>query len=173
MDGPKATMVQAGPIYRRAADDPPKSPATVTRRAADNVRTIVVVMLPFIDSPRMCGPVTRRRAGRSIAATDSNPARPRDDESRRYLHQDANLNVDAELKNILGEILSLGDRAQRFTADTQLLGSLPELDSMAVVSLITTIEERFGVTVDDDEISAETFGTFGSLRAFVDRKLDE
>ena len=83
------------------------------------------------------------------------------------------LNVDVELKNILGEILSLGDRANRFTDQTQLLGSLPELDSMAVVSVITTIEERFGVVVDDDEISAQTFATFGSLRAFVEQKVDE
>ncbi len=83
------------------------------------------------------------------------------------------LNVDVELKNILAEILSLGDRAKRFTDDTQLLGSLPELDSMAVVSVITTIEERFGVVVGDDEISAQTFATFGTLREFVQQKVDE
>lgn len=82
------------------------------------------------------------------------------------------MNVDVELKNILGEILSLGDRANRFTDQTQLLGSLPELDSMAVVSVITTIEERFGVVVGDDEISAQTFATFGSLREFVEQKVD-
>lgn len=86
---------------------------------------------------------------------------------------ESNLNVDAELKNILGEILSLGTRAERFTDQTQLLGSLPELDSMAVVSVITTIEERFGVVVGDDEISASTFATFGSLREFVEHKLAE
>ena len=81
------------------------------------------------------------------------------------------MNVAAELKSILGEILSLGSRADRFTDQTQLLGSLPELDSMAVVSVITTIEERFGVMIGDDEISAETFATFGSLRTFVEEKL--
>jgi acyl carrier protein len=81
------------------------------------------------------------------------------------------LNVAAELKSILAEILSLGSRVDRFTDQTQLLGSLPELDSMAVVSVITTIEERFGIMVGDDEISAETFATFGSLRTFVEDKL--
>ena len=81
------------------------------------------------------------------------------------------MNVDAELKSILAEILSLGSRADRFNDRTQLLGSLPELDSMAVVSVITTIEERFGIVVGDDEISAETFATFGSLRTFVEEKL--
>lgn len=82
------------------------------------------------------------------------------------------MNVDAELKHILGEILSLGERAGRLNASTPLLGSLPELDSMAVVSVITTIEERFGIVVGDDEISAQTFETFGSLCAFVEQKLE-
>jgi acyl carrier protein len=83
------------------------------------------------------------------------------------------LNVDSELKSILGEILGLDERAARMTDQTQLLGSLPELDSMAVVSVITTIEERFGIAIGDDEISAETFGTFGSLRRFVEDKVGD
>ena len=82
------------------------------------------------------------------------------------------MNVDLELKSILGEVLSLGDRAARFDDDTALLGSLPELDSMAVVSVITTLEERFGIVIGDDEISAETFATYGSLRAFVAQKIE-
>ncbi len=82
------------------------------------------------------------------------------------------MNVDPELKSILGEVLSLGDRAQRFDTETALLGSLPELDSMAVVSVITTLEERFGIVIGDDEISAQTFATYGSLRDFVQQKLD-
>ena len=81
------------------------------------------------------------------------------------------MNVDLELRHILGEVLSLGGRVDRFTASTSLLGSLPELDSMAVVSVITTIEERFGIVIGDDEISAQTFETFGSLCAFVEQKL--
>ena len=83
------------------------------------------------------------------------------------------MNVDAELKSILGEILGLGDRAARMTDRTALLGSLPELDSMAVVSVITTIEERFGVVVGEDEIGAERLATFGSLREFVEAKLQD
>ena len=82
------------------------------------------------------------------------------------------MNVDVELKHILGEVLSLGGRADRFAAATPLLGSLPELDSMAVVSVITTIEERFGIVIGDDEISAQTFASFGSLSDFVQQKLE-
>ena len=54
-----------------------------------------------------------------------------------------------------------------------LLGALPELDSMAVVGIITAMEETFGFSIDDDEISADSFETFGSLIAFVERKLNE
>lgn len=72
-----------------------------------------------------------------------------------------------ELKTILDDVLSLGGRARGFTPATPLLGAVPELDSMAVVALITAIEERFGIEVADDEIDGAVFETFGSLEAFV------
>jgi acyl carrier protein len=75
-----------------------------------------------------------------------------------------------DVKSILRDTLQLGNRADALTADTALLGSLPELDSMAVVAVITAIEEAFGIVVEDDEISAETFETVGSLCAFIDMK---
>ncbi len=75
-----------------------------------------------------------------------------------------------EVKTLLSDCLQLGERARHFDASTPLLGSLPELDSMAVVTVITAIEEHFGFTVNDDEISAETFETLGSLSRFVDQK---
>lgn len=71
----------------------------------------------------------------------------------------------------LDDVLSLGGRAMAFTRDTPLLGAVAELDSMAVVTLITTLEERFGITVDDDEIDGATFGSVGSLVDFVAAKL--
>jgi acyl carrier protein len=76
-----------------------------------------------------------------------------------------------EVKRLLGDTLQLGDRAKELTAQTPLLGSLPELDSIAVVTVIAALEERFGITVDDDEITAETFETVGNLSAFVEQKL--
>lgn len=81
------------------------------------------------------------------------------------------MNIEREIRSILAEVLSLGARAERLVAATPLLGSLPELDSMAVVTVITSLEERFGFTIDDDEISAQVFATFGSLIEFVTRKL--
>ena len=61
--------------------------------------------------------------------------------------------------------------APAYTDKTPLLGAIPELDSMAVVALITTLEERFGFSIDDDEIDGATFATLGSLVDFVQGKL--
>jgi acyl carrier protein len=76
-----------------------------------------------------------------------------------------------EIKNILSDILNLGERKNALTENSVLLGRIPELDSMAVISLITAFEEHFGITVDDDEISAATFETLGSLNQFIHQKL--
>ncbi len=76
-----------------------------------------------------------------------------------------------EVRAILVETLGLGERGTSLTHESILLGDIPEFDSMAVVSVITALEEEFGFIVDDDEISAETFETLGTLSDFVSRKL--
>ncbi|KFI05155.1 acyl carrier protein [Massilia sp. BSC265] len=75
-----------------------------------------------------------------------------------------------EVKTILIDVLSLGEAGQRLQSDSPLLGSLPELDSMAVVSLVGALEDHFGIAIDDDDLSASTFETLGSLADFVARK---
>ncbi|MDQ2780214.1 MAG: phosphopantetheine-binding protein [Pseudomonadota bacterium] len=81
------------------------------------------------------------------------------------------MNVHDEVLRVLDEVLSLNGRSATFTRQTPLLNAIPELDSMAVVSLITTLEEQLGITVDDDEISGDTFETVGSLVDFVSGKV--
>ena len=81
------------------------------------------------------------------------------------------MDVTKEVLLTLDEVLSLKGRATRFTRDDALLGAIPELDSMAVVSLITSLEDRFGIVVDDDEIDGNTFETVGSLVDFVAAKV--
>jgi len=81
------------------------------------------------------------------------------------------MDVVKEVNRVLDEVLSLGGRAAAFTRDTPLLGAIPELDSMAVVTLITTLEERFGILVDDDDIDGATFESVGSLADFVSDKI--
>lgn len=76
-----------------------------------------------------------------------------------------------ETLRILDEVLSLDGRSSAFSRDTALLGAIPELDSMAVVTLITSMEEQLGIIVDDDDIDGSTFATVGSLADFVSGKL--
>lgn len=76
-----------------------------------------------------------------------------------------------ETLRVLDEVLSLNGRSASFARDTPLLGAIPELDSMAVVTLITSLEEQFGLVVDDDDIDGSTFATVGSLADFVTGKL--
>jgi acyl carrier protein len=83
------------------------------------------------------------------------------------------LTTQKEVLSILDEVLSLKGRSSGFTDSTPLLGAMPELDSMAVVSILTTLEDRFGFSVGDDEIEGATFATVGSLVDFVERKLGE
>ena len=72
---------------------------------------------------------------------------------------------------ILETELALNGRAAGFTADTPLLGALPELDSMAVIGLINAMQERFGFYIEDDEIDGSAFATVGAMVDFVENKL--
>ncbi|WP_372740475.1 acyl carrier protein [Neptunomonas sp.] len=77
-----------------------------------------------------------------------------------------------DVKEIVGEVLQLGDRIDDFDESTPLLGSVPEFDSMAVVMVLTALEENYDISVDDDEISAEVFETMGALLQFVNAKVN-
>ncbi len=80
--------------------------------------------------------------------------------------------VDRAMRRILVEVLGVsGAVADGLTADSPLFGALPEIDSMAVAALLTEIEDRFGMIVDDDEVDGELFATFGNLTGFVERKV--
>ena len=72
---------------------------------------------------------------------------------------------------ILRDTLQLGPRAEGLTRESVLLGGIPEFDSMAVVTVVTMIEDELGVFIEDDELSAEVFSTVGTLADFLDQKL--
>ena len=80
------------------------------------------------------------------------------------------MSTPARLKKILADTLQLGARADALTPDSRLLDAIPEFDSMAVVTVLTMIEDEFGITVEDDEVSADVFETLGTLTAFVEAK---
>lgn len=80
--------------------------------------------------------------------------------------------ADTALREALAQTLGLdADRVAAFDGDTALFGALPELDSMAVATLLTDLEDRLDIVIDDDDIDAEVFETYGSLLAFLHRKL--
>ncbi len=76
-----------------------------------------------------------------------------------------------EIREILRDTLQLGDRADSLDASSPLLGAIPEFDSMAVVTVLTMVEEEYGVEIDDDEVSADVFETVGTLADFVSQKV--
>jgi acyl carrier protein len=97
------------------------------------------------------------------------PGRTADD---KHTSEDRGMDTTAtsleEVKTLLAEVLGLGDRATTLTPSTGLLGALPELDSLAVVELVAALDERFGISMDEADVTADTFETVGTLAAFVD-----
>jgi acyl carrier protein len=78
--------------------------------------------------------------------------------------------IDAKLRALLGDALGLApEKVASFSDDTGLFGSLPEFDSLAVAHLLTGIEERFGVLIEDDDVEAEDFESYRRLLALVER----
>ena len=81
-------------------------------------------------------------------------------------------NVDAALRALLSDVLGLPrKRIDAFDADTELFGALPEFDSLAVATLLSGLEEKLHVLIEDDDVEAEDFMTFGRLLAFAERKV--
>lgn len=82
--------------------------------------------------------------------------------------------TDRKLRKLLTDVLGLKPgQADDFAADTGLFGYLPELDSMAVAGLLTEMEDRFDIVIDEDEIDAEMMETYGALLAFAEAKRAE
>ena len=75
------------------------------------------------------------------------------------------------VKDVLVDTLGLENQVDRIYATTPLLGSLPELDSMAVLELVLALEQRFGIVIEGEDVTADVFESLGTLTAFVDDKL--
>ena len=81
------------------------------------------------------------------------------------------MDIQAEVIAILQSTLGVPAGAIAPHPDTRVLGAIPEMDSMSVVGILASLEEQYGIMVDDDEIDADVFATVGSLTAFVESKL--
>lgn len=75
-----------------------------------------------------------------------------------------------EVASILDDVLALKGRALSMTADSRLMGALPELDSMAVIEVLEAMQQRFQIAIADEDIDGRMFSTLGSLTEFVRRK---
>ncbi|MEN2746313.1 acyl carrier protein [Sphingomonas sp. T9W2] len=75
------------------------------------------------------------------------------------------------VRAVLRDVLGLSaERAAAFDDATPLFGALPELDSMAVAGVLTEMEDRLGILIEDDDIDGDTMETFGSLVRFASAK---
>lgn len=80
--------------------------------------------------------------------------------------------IDRALRGVLRDVLGLdAGQVDEFTAESGLFGHVPELDSMAVAGLLTELEDRLGIVIEDDEVDGEMLETFGALLAFCEAKL--
>lgn len=78
--------------------------------------------------------------------------------------------VDATLRSLLVDVLGLSPaRVAKFDDETELFGALPEFDSMAVATLLTELEERLGILIEDEDVEAEDLMTFGRLASLAER----
>lgn len=76
--------------------------------------------------------------------------------------------IEQTVRSVLRDVLSIdAARADAFTDSTELFGSLPELDSMAVAGLLTELEDRLGIVIDDDDVDGDLLATFGSLTDYA------
>lgn len=75
-----------------------------------------------------------------------------------------------DVMSVIVETLGLEDRAGTLDAETELFGSLPELDSLMLIVLATSLEEKFGFEFEDEDFTGDVFETVGSLTQFVERR---
>ena len=154
-------MERQRPRYRIDALDParPANWPRIAKRAAQ-------ARLVGAEKPRY------RRAdtadGASMAATTANDVTPVSPDTASA--DDA---IDTRLRAVLADVLGLdAERVAAFDADTGLFGHLPELDSQAVATLLTEIEDRFEIVIDDEDVDGEMLETYGGLLGFVRAKCD-
>jgi len=80
--------------------------------------------------------------------------------------------VEDKIRTLISDVLAISnERTATFSSETPLFGELPELDSMAVASLLTEMEDRLGIYIEDEEVDADMLSTFGTLVTFAERKV--
>lgn len=87
------------------------------------------------------------------------------------MQPDGSLQVENTVRGVLQDVLGLSaERVAQFREDTPLFGALPELDSLAVAGVLTELEDRLGILIEDDEVDGEMLESFGALTRFAAAK---
>ena len=87
------------------------------------------------------------------------------------MHPEGQTTVDHTLRAVLRDVLGLSEaRVEALEQTSPLFGALPELDSMAVAGVLTEIEDRLGIVIEDDEVDGEMLETYGALLRFASAK---
>lgn len=115
----------------------------------------------------MRGPIDYVQAIAALTIDSATDLKP----SLNRMKSNQSMDTATQILRIVDEVLGLNGRSAGFTRNTLLLGAIPELDSMAVVSLLTAFEDRLGLLIDDDDIDGATFASVGSLTDFVTARL--
>ncbi|MET3723413.1 acyl carrier protein [Sphingomonas trueperi] len=88
------------------------------------------------------------------------------------MRPEAMLDIETTVRGVLRDVLGLSDeRVAAFDETTPLFGALPELDSLAVAGVLTEIEDRLGILIEDDEVDGEMLESFGTLTRFAAQKV--
>ena len=74
--------------------------------------------------------------------------------------------IKTKLATILSALMPSYD-VHYWSQQQELIGHIPEFDSMTIVNLLGEIEEQFGVELDDDDITADNFATIDSITNLI------
>ena len=75
-----------------------------------------------------------------------------------------------QIKCLIVTALGLDVNPAEISDDETLFGEGMDLDSMATLEIVAAIEEEFGITVEDDELTAELFDSVDALAEYVATK---
>ena len=79
------------------------------------------------------------------------------------------MDLETAIEQFIVDEIMLGDSNTKIAPDESLISS-GVLDSLALLRLISFLEDQMGVTVDDSEVIPENFETINDIKAFVENK---
>ena len=76
-----------------------------------------------------------------------------------------------DIRNLIRDLDATDAAAS--VGDHESLLSAGVIDSMAMIELITSLESKFGIKMQDEDLTPENFDSFSAIRDLIQRKLDQ